>query len=142
MAKHSTPRRNAQARLKRFWRAYDVKSPPYLHPQDKEHIDNFVTLNFDQYQEQFGDVDDSAIHAGLLPKPYEGNLSRADVFILMLNSHFNRSRMASGIILLKRAILSAPVQGMPLGKDRGKASRSKRQKATEPGLTFDSQQHL
>lgn len=29
--------------------------------------------------------DDSSLHLGLLPVPYQGNLSKADVFVIMLN---------------------------------------------------------
>jgi hypothetical protein len=33
----------------------------------------------------FGDENDSSLHLGLLPVPFQGNLSKADIFIIMLN---------------------------------------------------------
>ena len=75
--------------LTQFWKDFDITAPPYLHPQDRGFITDHVTLDYDRYQQSFGEVDDSAIHSGLLPRPYSGNLLRADVFILMLNAGFH-----------------------------------------------------
>ena len=75
--------------LVQFWKGFDVTAPPYLHPEDRGLITDHVTLDYERYQQSFGDVDDGAIHLGLLPRPYSGDLSRADVFILMLNAGFH-----------------------------------------------------
>ena len=76
-----------------FWNNVEFLKPPFVHPKDLDvllvddgkHI--FTEANdFDSYTRSahFGRRD-RRFHTSLLPIPYGGNLSRADIFILLLN---------------------------------------------------------
>jgi len=79
--------------LVEFWRRCDLDRPPYIHIDDKPYIDAAVNIGktmlpshraFVEHS-SFGDENDSSLHLSLLPVPYQGNLSQADIFIVMLN---------------------------------------------------------
>jgi hypothetical protein len=79
--------------LVEFWKSCNLTQPPYVHDTDRPHIDAArnikVTLLRNHHEfighRTFGDENDSSLHLGLLPVPYRGNLSKADIFIIMLN---------------------------------------------------------
>ena len=76
-----------------YWRQLDLDHPPYIHPQDKPFIDKqkkitqTILPNHAAYVEHptFSDEQDSSLHLSLFPVPYQGNLSKADIFVVMLN---------------------------------------------------------
>src|SRR5688572_1798330 len=72
------------------WRKCNLESPPYLFPDDTpEIIDRFskLFLSFDEYtaSPEFGASSDISLQTGLLPMPYAGDITKATIFILMLN---------------------------------------------------------
>jgi hypothetical protein len=81
-----------------FWRAMPLDDPPFVHPVDipvmRRYAADLLTLpasNFHQFimSQRFGDHSDHRFHFSLLPIPYQGDLNRADIFILQLNPGFN-----------------------------------------------------
>ena len=78
--------------LVEFWRKCDLDRPPYIHIDDKPYIEAAVNAaktmlpSHRAFVEHpsFGDENDSSLHLSLLPVPYQGNLSQADIFIVML----------------------------------------------------------
>ncbi|WP_152033488.1 hypothetical protein [Bradyrhizobium sp. DOA9] len=81
-----------------------MKSPPYVHTEDLPFIDAANTARKIILQSHrsfvnhssFGDFGDRALHLGLLPVPYQGNLSRADIFIVVLNPGLGLSDYQTG----------------------------------------------
>ena len=79
--------------LVEFWKQLDLYSPPYIHPEDKPFIEGqsrikqTIISSHKAYisHQTFSDEGDSSLHLSLLPVPYQGNLSRADIFLVMLN---------------------------------------------------------
>ena len=79
--------------LVEFWRKCDLDRPPYIHIEDKPYIDAAVNVGKTMLpshrafvdHSSFGDENDSSLHLSLLPVPYQGNLSQADILIVMLN---------------------------------------------------------
>ncbi|HEY3295665.1 MAG TPA: hypothetical protein VGL38_09505 [bacterium] len=75
------------------WRQCPLTSAPFLLPQDSVLLDlqydRCVTTctSFDEYirSDAFGQESDHTAHLGLIPTPYMGDLSRADIFVLMMN---------------------------------------------------------
>jgi len=76
-----------------------LSGPEFVHPDDEavlgprggRHLHD-ETIDFDSYicSEHFG-KSDSRFHTSLLPIPYGGDLSRADIFILLLNPGFSHA---------------------------------------------------
>jgi hypothetical protein len=88
--------------LSRYWSEFFdyCKQPPYIHHRDAECFDarywvskpSYVRepLDFRSFiRSQRLDPDDTDFHFSLLPAPYVGNLTEADVFILLLNPGFS-----------------------------------------------------
>jgi hypothetical protein len=82
----------------KFWRKCKLETPPFAHPADlpmlKRDNGKFADLDavdFDAFVagKRFGDFDDHRFHLSLLPVPYNGNLRRADIVILLLNPGFS-----------------------------------------------------
>ncbi len=81
-----------------FWRRCKLSTPPFAHPDDlstllqkgRKLIDT-DPLNFDSFiaGQRFGNFDDHRLHLSLLPMPYEGDLSHAEIVILLLNPGFS-----------------------------------------------------
>ncbi|MGY3610814.1 MULTISPECIES: hypothetical protein [unclassified Bradyrhizobium] len=79
--------------LVEFWKNCDLSQPPYVHDDDRSFIDaatNISKITLRSHRAfvehpTFGDENDGSLHLGLLPVPYQGNLLRADIFIIMLN---------------------------------------------------------
>ena len=74
----------------RRWRKCNLEAPPYLFPDDSlSALQSLATghRSFKAYisSPEFGSGHEHALHIGLLPMPYAGNLAMASVFILMLN---------------------------------------------------------
>jgi hypothetical protein len=75
------------------WCASKLDKPPYLFDQDKAFFNGllstkskrFTSLREYTHSDAFCDAQDKKFHLGLLPQPYQGHLSAASVFILMLN---------------------------------------------------------
>jgi hypothetical protein len=81
-----------------FWRSCEWVSAPYVHPNDLPILQNadgrhtnFDDLNFSTFLAnlRFDHYQDRRLHLSLLPQPYCGDLSRADIFILLLNPGFS-----------------------------------------------------
>lgn len=82
-----------------FWKRCDLSGSEFVHPDDESvlgprggrHLHG-ETIDFDSYirSEHFGKPD-SRFHTSLLPIPYGGDLSRADIFILLLNPGFSHA---------------------------------------------------
>ncbi len=82
-----------------FWARSDLSGPQFVHPDDQSALGAYggrylhnVTADFESYirSEHFGKRD-SRFHTSLLPVPYGGDLSRADIFILLLNPGFSHA---------------------------------------------------
>ncbi|SFQ48857.1 hypothetical protein [Hymenobacter arizonensis] len=77
------------------WQRFSPTRFPRLLPEDKQlanqpgraliyrSYENFIT------SADFGNTDCTQFHLGLLPQPFIGNLSKASIFILMLNPGFS-----------------------------------------------------
>lgn len=81
-----------------FWRRCELASAPFAHPEDlpilRQKDGRFIDaepVSFDSFiaGPRFGDFDDHRLHLSLLPVPYGGNLSRAEIVILLLNPGFS-----------------------------------------------------
>jgi hypothetical protein len=80
-----------------FWRSYDPKIPPFIHPEDSKNLGgmqrrfDFDVYNFDTFiaSKRFGNSSDNRFHLSLLPTPYAGPISRADIVLLQLNPGFH-----------------------------------------------------
>ncbi len=81
-----------------FWRRCRPVEPPFAHPEDlpvlRKMRGRFIdeeTTNFDNFigGPRFGAFDDHRLHLSLLPVPYAGDLSRAEIVILLLNPGFS-----------------------------------------------------
>lgn len=79
-------------KLVKFWASCSLKRRPYIHPKDRIAIKTHgISTTFLKNHEAFFrhptfvDNSDRSLHVGLLPVPYQGNLARADIFIVMLN---------------------------------------------------------
>ena len=81
-----------------FWRRCELAAPPFAHPDDlsilRQKNSRFIDAepaNFDSFiaGPRFGDFDDHRLHLSLLPLPYEGDLSHAEIVILLLNPGFS-----------------------------------------------------
>jgi len=76
------------------WRACMCQDGVYVHPDDAallSDVDQFYRFNgFESFIEStaFGRRSDGGVHLGLVPRPYYGDVSRASVFLLMLNPGF------------------------------------------------------
>ncbi len=82
----------------KFWRACPIGKPPFVHPDDLPALRrrdgdllNAPAANFRQFVagQRFGNFSDHRFHFSLLPIPYQGDLSRADIFLLQLNPGFD-----------------------------------------------------
>lgn len=75
------------------WRNSRFDRPPYLFDQDKAFFNSllspksqrFTSLKEYTHSDAFSGAQDKKFHLGLLPQPYQGHLSTASVFILVLN---------------------------------------------------------
>lgn len=84
------------------WRGTSLKRPPYVHKDDRILFSPDAKGNVciykdvDEYirSEDFGAEKERKLHLGLLPVPYSGNLSQANVFILMLNPGLSNPNLA------------------------------------------------
>lgn len=80
-------------KLVEFWKSCDLSKPPFVHDADRPYIEaaknvgKVILRSHRAFVEHptFGDRNDSSLHLGLLPIPFQGNLSKADVFIVLLN---------------------------------------------------------
>jgi hypothetical protein len=81
-----------------FWRRCSLAAPPFAHADDLSILQKkggrFIDaepLNFDTFiaGPRFGDFDDHRLHLSLLPVPYGGDLSHAEIVILLLNPGFS-----------------------------------------------------
>ena len=82
-----------------FWQRYDLKKPPYIHPDDATileerwngYVDSKPCLKFAQFlkSSRFGDFTDTRLHLSLIPVPYGGDLKHAEIVILLLNPGFS-----------------------------------------------------
>ena len=77
------------------WQGFSPSRFPRLLPEDK-HLANQPgrALTYHSYEEfitapDFGNKACTQFHLGLLPQPFVGNLSKASIFILMLNPGFS-----------------------------------------------------
>ncbi|HET9394211.1 MAG TPA: hypothetical protein VFO29_11915 [Candidatus Rubrimentiphilum sp.] len=76
-----------------FWRRYDKRKPPFVHPDDEPALKRHPSCVFTSLEEyvqsrQFG-VRDGTLHFGLHPAPFSGDLTTADIFVLLLNPGFD-----------------------------------------------------
>ena len=75
------------------WRNTAFEDAPYLYSEDRPFFTSLLEDKSNHYRslgdytssDHFGDPNDKSLHLGLLPQPYIGNITRASVFILMLN---------------------------------------------------------
>jgi hypothetical protein len=81
----------------KFWRKFRAKKPPYVHPLDLDWFEKHdptslqtSKLTFSRYirSKSFGG-NENDFHLALMPVPYEGDLARADIFILLINPGFS-----------------------------------------------------
>src|SRR5690242_4396136 len=81
-----------------FWRQCELTSAPFAHPDDLPvlrqnggRLIDAERVNFDAFiaGRRFGDFKDHRLHLSLLPIPYEGDLARAEIVILLLNPGFS-----------------------------------------------------
>jgi len=79
--------------LVRFWQDFSESKRPFLHPQDDkselwQKSDKFIDPRYSNFDDlircQFSGFD-NRFHLSLLPIPYAGDLSRAEIVILQLN---------------------------------------------------------
>src|SRR2546427_4610142 len=83
----------AYRELVKTWRSCSFRRAPFIFPGDsillEKRCENHVRVirTFAEYvrHESFGMKRDRALHLGLLPGPYSGDLATARVFILLLN---------------------------------------------------------
>ncbi len=84
--------------LIKFWQRCRLVEPPFAHPEDlpvlRQKGGRFIdveTTNFDTFiaGPRFGAFDDHRLHLSLLPVPYAGDLSHAEIVILLLNPGFS-----------------------------------------------------
>lgn len=83
----------------KFWNRMLLKSPPFVHPDDRRALLQYSKSKpdlptFDDFREfvasrRFGAFSDYRLHFSLIPVPYAGDLARADIFILQLNPGLN-----------------------------------------------------
>jgi hypothetical protein len=82
----------------RFWAECSLEEPPFVHPKDLATIQHYQPevlglppTNFEKFiaSRRFGDKADRDFHFSLLPRPYQGDLRRADIFLLQLNPGLN-----------------------------------------------------
>lgn len=75
-----------------YWRKFDANKRPYIHPSDEALLNEqyYAFHDYDEYcqSKAFG-KDDSRFHLNLLPSPYDGDILRASVYILLLNPGFS-----------------------------------------------------
>lgn len=79
--------------LVEFWKRMDLErcKPPYFHPEDKKKVEALyldVECHTDYLNSLMNTKDGSSktnLHLNLLPDPYQGDLDRAKVFILLTN---------------------------------------------------------
>src|SRR6266566_5689299 len=81
-----------------FWRRCELAVPPFAHPDDLSilrrrggRLIDADLVNFDTFiaGPRFGDFDDHRLHLSLLPVPYGGDLTHAEIIILLLNPGFS-----------------------------------------------------
>jgi hypothetical protein len=81
-----------------FWCGCKLAAPPFAHPDDLSilrqkdgRLIDAERVDFDAFiaGPRFGDFDDHRLHLSLLPVPYEGDLSHAEIVILLLNPGFS-----------------------------------------------------
>jgi hypothetical protein len=84
--------------LIKFWQRCRLVEPPFAHPDDLPILQqkggrliDVETTNFDTFVagSRFGAFDDHRLHLSLLPVPYGGDLSHAEIVILLLNPGFS-----------------------------------------------------
>src|SRR6266849_555603 len=81
----------------KFWNRLPLGTPPFVHPDDRPILErngrsfSDTELNFDNFvkSDRCGAFQDHRFHLSLLPVPYVGNLVKADIFLLLLNSGFD-----------------------------------------------------
>lgn len=78
--------------LTSFWEEF-VPRFPYVHPQDKRHLDKRLYISpkitWQSFPQRCESHKDDFIHLSLLPLPYIGNLSLADIYVLTRNPGFD-----------------------------------------------------
>lgn len=79
--------------LTSFWSRYCPANAPFVHPEDEGVVlrlphDNFTTVEQLVSSDRFGS-EGSRLELGLIPAPYAGDLTRAEIFVLMLNPGFS-----------------------------------------------------
>jgi hypothetical protein len=73
------------------WRNFPPHVFPRLLPEDKEMVNQtdrvLIYRSYEKFitNSHFGDKASTQFHLGLLPQPFVGNLSKASIFILLLN---------------------------------------------------------
>jgi hypothetical protein len=74
-------------RLAEFWKSEDFERPPFIHSKDRGILQSpSVPNSFEQYLDRsFGSKKETVLHTCLLPEPYVGELSRADIVVVLLN---------------------------------------------------------
>lgn len=76
-----------------FWQNFEASAPPFIHPLDRDIVLKCPNRTFTKTEEYVASDDfgnpGSVLQLGLLPVPYAGDLSKADVFILLLNPGFD-----------------------------------------------------
>jgi hypothetical protein len=87
--------------LVEFWKNVALVEPPFIHPLDNEkcgHWPEFKdrsALNLEQFIESDHFPGDRGFHLSLSPVPFIGDLTKADIFILLLNPGFSISSYES-----------------------------------------------
>ena len=82
----------AAKNLLEAWRSLNTSKPPYILPGDEiingynHKCKNYKTFISDK---NYGEIDSTKFHTGLLPVPYSGNILKAKIFILALNPGFS-----------------------------------------------------
>lgn len=81
--------------LVEFWRDFEFNKRPYIHPKDSQKFGKTPQFSGERISghrafiksERFR-PSDRGFHLSILPVPYVGNLSKADIFVLLLNPGF------------------------------------------------------
>lgn len=102
--------------LVKFWSALNLVEAPFIHPEDlkqcghmrefadRQKLDHAKFIESDRFPGKDG------FHLSLLPVPYLGDLSKADIFILLLNPGFSISNYESMENALYRSLSARNIQ--------------------------------
>jgi hypothetical protein len=75
------------------WRSMPLSTPPFVLPGDEAIVGNGRCYPYRTYADfisdpEFGRLSPTQFHTGLLPMPYSGDITRAQIYILALNPGF------------------------------------------------------